>query len=300
MTTPDEDRTLHGLMSALGAFVIWGLSPIFFKLLTAVDPIEVVAYRIVWTVVLLGMLFHLWRLWPKVRAEIKGLSKIIAYSITTTLIAVNWGVFIWAINEERIVEVSLGYYINPLVVVFLAMVVLGERLRRLQAAAVGLAVLGVGYSVWQAGSVPMVTIALALSFSTYAVIRKKEGMDPFIGLFVETLMILPVALIYIGFMEATTGGALAQQGWTIHLLLAAGGVVTAVPLICYMEGAKYLPLKTMGLLGYLAPSLQLAIGVMLYNEPFTTDTQITFALIWMALMIYSFDAFKARRQVVPG
>ncbi|MEO0392116.1 MAG: EamA family transporter RarD [Pseudomonadota bacterium] len=282
------------------AFCIWGLSPIFFKQLGHVDAVEVLAHRVVWTVILLGLLFHIRGLWPKVKAECASARRLLAYAATTILIALNWGVFIWAINDEQIVEVSLGYYINPLVLVALAMVFLGERLRPLQGVAVILAILGVGYSVWQYGSVPLVTIILATSFSTYAVIRKREGLDPFIGLFIETLLMMPLAIAYIGYREWLGFGAISHEGLYTHTLLILAGIVTAVPLICYMQGAKTLPLKTMGLLSYLAPSLQLAIGVMLYNEEFSTDTQITFAFIWVALAVYSFDAFTARKQPKPG
>ena len=295
-TTSSQQALLIPLVTALTAFVIWGVSPIFFKQLGHVDAIEVLAHRVVWTVVMLAALFH-WRgLWPKVLEECRSKRRLLAYTATTILIAMNWGVFIWAVNDGQIVEVSLGYYINPLVLVALAMVFLGERLRRLQAVAVTLALIGVGYSVWQFGSVPFVTVCLALSFSTYAVIRKREGMDPFIGLFVETLLLMPVAIAYIAYREWLGVGAIANEGIATHTLLFLAGIVTAVPLICYMQGAKTLPLKTMGLLSYLAPSLQLLIGVMLYTEPFTRDTQITFALIWLALGIYTYDAFTARKR----
>ncbi len=281
---------------ALTAFIIWGLSPIFFKQLGHVEAVEVLAHRVVWTVILLGALFHVRKLWPKVKAEISSRRRLLAYTATTTLIGLNWGVFIWAVNDDRIVEVSLGYYINPLVLVALAMVFLAERLRRLQAVAVGLALAGVSYNVWQFGSVPIVTVCLALSFSTYAVIRKREGLDPFIGLFVETLLLMPVAIAYIAYREWLGVGAIMNEGLGTHSLLILAGIVTAVPLVCYMQGAKTLPLKTMGLLSYLAPSLQLLIGVWLYTEPFTRDTQITFALIWLALGVYTYDAFTARRK----
>ncbi len=296
----DEARSvLRALAAALTAFIIWGVSPVFFKQLGHVAPLEILAHRVVWTVIMLAILFQIRGLWPAVRAEIGSKRKLIAYSVTTILIATNWGVFIWAINDQRIVQVSLGYYINPLVVVALAMIFLGERLRRLQAISVVFAIAGVGYSVWQVGNIPLVTLCLAFSFSTYAVIRKREGLDPFIGLFVETLLLVPVAVAYIAYRELEGVGAIMNTGIGTHILLFLAGIVTAIPLICYMQGARHLPLKTMGLLSYIAPSLQLLVGVALYGEAFTTDTMITFGLIWIGLAIYTTDSFRARRKPKP-
>jgi chloramphenicol-sensitive protein RarD len=296
-STDTARQTFAGLIAALIAFVSWGLTPIFFKQLADLGAIEIISHRVIWTVILLAILFQVRGLWPKVRQECASRRKLLAYCVTTTLIALNWGTYIWAVSNSHIVEASLGYYINPLVVVALAMIVLGERLRPWQGVSVVFALMGVGYMVWRVGYVPIVALTLALSFSTYAIIRKKEGMDPFVGLFVETALLVPLALAYIGWLTLNGEGAFITHGLPTHLLLVMAGVVTAVPLICYMQGAKFLAMKTMGLLSYLSPSLQLLIGTAVYGEPFGLDTAITFGLIWLGLLVYTVDAFRARKRL---
>lgn len=301
MTEPHESKpereTLAGIIAALTAFCAWGFSPLYFKLFEGAVPApEILSHRVLWTVLMLGVLFQLRGLWPRVRVEIASPRRLLAYLLTTTLIGANWGVFIWAVNNNHIVEASLGYYINPLVVVALAMLFLGERLRPWQWLAVTLALAGVGYKVWQVGSLPVVAICLAFSFSTYAVIRKREQIDPFIGLFVETALLLPVALLYLAWVHIEGSGAWLTQPLGINLLLSLAGLVTAIPLICYMEGAKRLALKTMGLLSYLSPTLQLMVGVMIFHEPFTADTGVTFVLIWFGLAVYTADAYWLRHR----
>ena len=301
--TPNARReALIGTAAALGAFGIWGFAPIYFNLVKAADPLEVLAHRIVWTVLLMAGLLLL----PGPR---RALGVLLAsrrwhvYLLTTVLISGNWLLFIWAVTNQRILEVSLGYYINPLVNVVLGVVFLSESLNRRQLAAVLLAAVGCANLVVSYGALPWVSLTLAVSFGLYALVRKKAAIDPVVGLFVETALLAPLALVYLLWLGHVGQGQFGG-GWTMTLLLIAAGAVTGVPLVLFMYGAQRLRLSTIGLLQYLAPTLQFLVAVLLYREPFTTAHMITFACIWAGLALYSSDAARKRSrqplQAAPG
>jgi chloramphenicol-sensitive protein RarD len=285
-----------GVTCGAGAFVCWGLFPIYFKLVAAVPAPEVLAHRIVWSVVFVAGLITLRRRWSAVGAAFADRRLVATLVLSATVISINWVVFIWAVGEGRILGASLGYFINPLVSVVLGVVVLGERLRPAQWGAVGLAVIAVGWQIIGFGSVPWVALTLAVSFGFYGLIRKVAKVDAFTGLFVETLVLSPLAIGYIVFLAVVGGGVFARFGLHMDALLVAAGVITPLPLILFVAGAQRIRLSTVGLLQYIAPTGQFLLAVFVYDEPFTRDSLITFALIWLALALYTFDTLRHERH----
>jgi chloramphenicol-sensitive protein RarD len=285
-----------GVACGAGAFVCWGLFPIYFKLVAEVPAPEVLAHRIVWSVVFVAGLITLRRRWSAVGAAFADRRLVATLMLSATVISINWVVFIWAVGEGRILGASLGYFINPLVSVVLGVVVLGERLRPAQWGAVGLAVIAVGWQIIGFGSVPWVALTLAVSFGFYGLIRKVAKVDAFTGLFVETLVLSPLAIGYIVFLAVVGGGVFARFGLHMDALLVAAGVITPLPLILFVAGAQRIRLSTVGLLQYLAPTGQFLLAVFVYDEPFTRDSLITFALIWLALALYTFDTLRHERH----
>jgi len=287
---------LRGLSAAAGAFSIWGLLPLYLKALERVPILQVTAHRIVW-----GCLFALG--WLALRRELVGVRgaltnpevrlRLIA---SVALITINWTTYIFGIATERVVETSLGYFINPLVNVVLGVLVLRERLNAVQWAAVALAAAGVGYLTWSAGHPPWIALTLACSFGLYGFVRKVVRVDALAGFASETLMILPVGLAYLLWCEIAGAGSMGHAGIAIDGLLVLAGPLTAVPLVMFAFGARRVPYSTVGLLQYIAPTIQLLIAVFVFREPFAGPRVIGFTFIWIALAIYAADGvWRARR-----
>lgn len=289
------DPARSGAFYAFSAFLLWGFAPLYFKALHPVPPVEILAHRVVWSIVLMAVLVAAMGRASAVLPEIADRRRLGTYVLTTLLVSANWLIYIWAVNAGHVVQSSLGYYINPLVNVVLGVLFLGERLSRRQGAAVALAAAGVAAMVAGAGTVPWISLALALSFGLYALIRKKAGIDPFVGLLVETALLGPFALGWLVWLGATGTGAFGAHGAGFDLLLAAAGAVTAVPLVLFNLGAQRLRLSTIGLMQYLSPTILLLLGTLLYGEAFTAYHAVAFGLIWTGLVVYSSDAFRARR-----
>ncbi|MEE5083955.1 EamA family transporter RarD [Pseudomonas alliivorans] len=286
----------RGYILGLSAYTIWGLFPIYFKAIAAVPAIEIIIHRVLWSALFGSIVLMFWKhpgWWRELRDNPK---RIAVLALSGSLIAANWIVYVWAVNNGRMVEASLGYYINPLVNVLLGMVLLGERLRRLQWLAVGLAAAGVAQQVWQVGNLRWVSLLLPLTFGFYGLIRKKAPVAALPGLVVETWMLVPLALIWL----ALNPGALSAQAefWTTSqaIWLAAAGPVTLIPLVCFNAAARHLPYTTLGFLQYLAPTLVLLLAVLLYDEHMNVSTIVTFACIWAGLAIYSIDAWLSLRR----
>jgi chloramphenicol-sensitive protein RarD len=233
--------------------------------------------------------------WRSVQAVFLDARLVAALTLSATLIAVNWGVFIWAVADGRVLESSLGYFINPLVNVLLGVVVLGERLRRVQWLAVLLAALGVLHQLIALGTMPWVALTLALSFGGYGLVRKTASVDAITGLFVEALLLAPVALLYLVHAGLAGEGAFGRHGPAFDLLLVFAGPLTALPLILFVAGARRIRLTTVGLLQYIAPTGHFLLAVLVYGEAFSRQSFITFALIWTALVVYTLDAVQATR-----
>ncbi|MCD5995317.1 EamA family transporter RarD [Pseudomonas sp. CDFA 602] len=286
----------RGYILGLSAYAIWGLFPIYFKAISAVPAIEIIIHRVLWSALFGSIVLMFWKhpgWWRDLRNNPQRLAVL---ALSGSLIAANWIVYVWAVNNGRMLEASLGYYINPLVNVLLGMLLLGERLRRLQWLAVVLAATGVAQQVWQVGSLPWVSLVLPLTFGFYGLIRKKAPVAALPGLVVETWMLVPLALIWL----ALNPMALSAQPefWTTSqaIWLAAAGPVTLVPLVCFNAAARHLPFTTLGFLQYLAPTLVLLLAVLFYDEHLSTSTIITFACIWAGLAIYSIDIWLNMRR----
>ncbi|MDT8438567.1 MAG: EamA family transporter RarD [Wenzhouxiangellaceae bacterium] len=289
-------RTRRALLAGLGAYGLWGLVPLFFKLLGAVGAGEIIAHRVVWSVLFLlavlllrhgrGFFRHV-RITPRVAA---------ALLVSGALVAFNWLVFVYAINTDRVLSTSLGYYINPLVSVLLGTIVLGERMIGAQVLAVLLAAAGTLWLTVASGQPPWLSLALAFSFGLYGLVRKLTDVGPMVGLFWETLMMMPVALAWLVW-TGQSGDSAFGDSVSISLLLAASGLVTVVPLVLFATAARGLPLVTVGLMQYIAPSISFCLAVFLFRETFTFDHGVAFVCIWTALALYSWAGWQRTRQL---
>jgi chloramphenicol-sensitive protein RarD len=283
-----------GFAAALGAFLFWAVVfPIYIKLVAHVGPMEVVAHRVIWTVVLMGGLILALRGPRAIAAAIGTWKRLGILAVTTLLVTTNWTVFIWAVIQGQLVECSIGYYMNPLVNVLLGVIFLRERLSRRQTAAVVLAGLGVlSLVVWQ-GSLPWVALVLPLSFGLYGLIRKATAIDSTIGLLVETALVAPVALAYLLWLGPQ--GSFGTVGAWTDVLLVLAGPMTFIPLGLFLIAGQRLKYSTIGLMQYMTPTGQLLLGVLAYGERFTPAHAIAFVCIWAALVLYSTEALAARR-----
>lgn len=301
MTTP-EAQTRRGLWVALAAFVAWGLMPLFWHLLKSVPSLQIVMHRIVWSAVLVTA----WLLWSQGRGWLRSaLARPRAawmLALSGLLISINWGLYIWSVNAGHVVEASLGYFMNPLVNVLFGVALLGERMDRVQRAAVLLAALGVAWLTWQHGQPPWIAIGLAVSFGLYGLLRKLTAADAVSGHGVECLyLVAPAAAVLLWIENQGGGGFGPEWGLGVSLLLVIGGALTALPLIGFAYAVKRVPLSVVGIMQYIAPSLQLLIGVLVFGEPFGTDRAIGFSLIWAGLAVFATHGFvRSRRQVVPA
>jgi chloramphenicol-sensitive protein RarD len=285
----------RGFAAALAAYVAWGLFPIYFKSIKTVPPLQILAHRVVWSMAFLAVLVTWQRRWRELGSALAG-GRLPTYLATTALISANWLIFIWAVNTGRVLESSLGYFVNPLVSVLLGVVFLRERLSRRQAVAVAVAAVGVLALVARLGSFPWVSLGLAATFGSYGLIRKKAGIDAIVGLLVETALLAPVALLYLVALGVRGEGAFGAAGASTTLLLAAAGVVTAVPLIWFAVGVHALRLSTVGLIQYITPTSQFLLAVALYREHFTSAHAVAFACIWASLGLYTYDTLRGMRS----
>jgi chloramphenicol-sensitive protein RarD len=292
---------LAGACYALLAYTSWGVMPIYWKWLAAIAPHEILLHRIAGTALFAALLLTLARRWGEVREIVRHRRRLLALLGSALLIAANWGIFIWAVQHGQIVATSLGYYLNPLANVALGMLLLRERLSRLQLVAVAIAAAGVAYFTIAAGGLPWVSLALAASFALYGLIRKTVEAGSLAGLTVETALLAPAALVGILLLESRGAGALGAGtlGAAETVGLLAAGIVTALPLLWFASAARRLRLATVGLFQYIAPSLALLCAVLLYGEPFTRAHAITFGCIWLALALYSFESLRLFRSLPP-
>ena len=286
----------RGLAAGAAAFTIWGLFPVYLPPLRGVPALQVIAHRITWSCLFLVA-------WLLLRGELGDLRVTLArpallarLALTATLISINWLVYVWAVTHSHVVDTSLGYYINPLVNVLLGVIVLRERLNRAQWTAIGLAALAVLYLALLAGRPPWIAGTLAVSFSLYGFVRKIISVEALPGLTTETLLLMPLAVGYLAWCQWAGSGALTTQGAGVAALLLGSGLVTAIPLFLFAYGARLLPYSTVGVLQYIAPSLQLLCGVVLYHESFGPARAAGFALIWAALLIYAVDGLWRARS----
>jgi chloramphenicol-sensitive protein RarD len=290
----------RGYILGLSAYIIWGLFPLYFKAIQSVPAVEIIVHRALWSAVFGALLLLVWKHPGWLRELLNNPKRFAVLALSGLLIASNWLVYVWAVNDGRMLEASLGYYINPLVNVLLGMLILGERLRRLQWLAVALATLGVLQQLWQAGSIPWVSLVLALTFSFYGLIRKQAPVAALPGLVVETWLLLPLA---IGWLLLNPVAMSTQADfWSTPeaLWLIAAGPITLVPLVCFNAAARHLPYTTLGFLQYLAPTLVLLQAIFLFGEHFDPSKLLAFICIWAGLTIYSVDAWLSLRKRQAG
>ncbi len=295
-SVPSADHALAGVLNALGCFGIWGLFPIYFKLIGHVPALEVLAHRILWSVIVLLALILIQGRWHAFRKEFRDWRRLRFYLLTTLLISSNWLLYIWAVQEGRILEASLGYYINPLVNIALGVLFLHERLNPRQWAAITFAAIGVLVLMVGYGLIPWVSLSLALSFGSYGMLRKKAGHPAALGLGVETALLAPIALLFLLVLAVRGTGAFGVGDGRTDLLLLATGLITVAPLLLFLEATRLLRLSTVGLIQYMTPTLQFLLAVAVYREPFTSIHLAAFSCIWLALALYSADAWSSHRH----
>ncbi len=286
----------QGVLLAISAYFMWGIAPIYFKALQQVSPFEILCHRVIWSFVFLALLLYFTKGWGLIRSTLQSSSKMLFLLTTSLLIGANWLVFIWAIKSNHMLDASLGYYINPLFNVVLGMFFLNEQLRKIQWLAVAFACFGVLVQLVVFGSVPIVALILASSFGLYGLLRKKVNLDAFTGLFIETLLLLPFAALYLLLFANSPTSNLLDNSWGLNTLLISAGIVTTLPLLCFAGAAIRLRLATLGFIQYIGPSLMFMLAVFVYGESFSTDKIITFACIWTSLIVFSWDGWRHSKQ----
>ncbi|MFQ6372803.1 EamA family transporter RarD [Shewanella sp. YIC-542] len=291
-----ESEYQKGIILALCAYIFWGFAPLYFKLLHMVSPIEILVHRILWSFVLMGILLSFNNGFGRLRALLRQPRQLLVLLVTSLLIAGNWLLFIWAVNNDHMLDASLGYFINPLFNVMLGMLFLSEKLNGRQWLAVLLATAGVAIQLFSFGSIPLVSLGLAASFGIYALLRKKVNVDAATGLLMETAVLVPPALLFVMLGDAPTTSHMLDNSWQLNLLLVAAGVITTIPLLCFAGAAIRIPLSTLGFFQYIGPSIMFIMAIGYFHEHFDMEKSITFGFIWAALMIFTADMALGRRR----
>lgn len=293
--TPKNEDSLRGFGFALTAYVMWGFLPIFMKAVAHISPAEVIAHRVIWSIPIAGaILIYLGRT-ADLRIAIRTPKMLAMAAVTAALITVNWGIYVWSIGAGKALDAALGYYINPLFSVFLGAVFLGERLSRAQMAAIALATLAVAILTFETGRLPLAALGLTVTWGFYAYFKKSLPIGPNQGFFLEVLLLLVPALGYVGWLTWQGTTHFLAGNTTDTLLLLACGVVTAVPLMIYANGAKLLKLSTIGIMQYIAPTMIFLTAVFVFDEPFGRAQMIAFPMIWLALVIYTTSMLRQAR-----
>jgi len=283
-----------GILSAASAFLCWGLFPLYFHAIGEVPPLQILAHRMLWSLLFLVIVLAVRKQWAWL-ALVRQPRVFGSFVASAVLLSVNWLIYIWAVNNNHVIEASLGYFINPLVNISLGYLLLKERLRPAQWMAIAVAALGVAWLTWQAGSVPWIALALAVSFGGYGLLRKTAALGALEGLSFETMVLFPVAAAYVVWLTVHGQNAFINtESTSTQLLLMAAGPITAIPLLLFASGARQIPLSVLGLLQYLSPTLQFLLGVWLFHEPFTPDRLVGFVLIWAALALFALEGLLRR------
>lgn len=285
-----------GIIYAILAYVVWGLLPLFWKLLQQIPADQILAHRIFWSFIYVGLIMIIYGSWKKTKAVLSQPKQLFYVVLCAIIISVNWFTYIWAVNANHVVEASMGYYINPLVTVLLGVIVLKEKLTNWQWVALAIAGVGVAVLTIQYGRIPWVAFTLAFSFAFYGLFKKMLTVDSITGLFLETAVMAPIALGYLVFKGVNGVGAWGNLSMMLTIALVCSGVATATPLLWFTLAAKRVQLSTIGFLQYLAPTISLYLGVMVFNEEFTKTHLFTFGCIWLALIVYTLSHFHMANQ----
>ncbi len=293
--TPEATK---GVLYGLAAYTMWGSFPLYFALFGGVPAYEVLLHRVIWSCVFLAIVISVLKRWQPVTTALAHPEKL-GYVLGCALfIALNWGVYIYAVETRHVLQASLGYFLTPLVNVAMGMLILRETISRLQGVAIGLATVAILYQLFLLGVVPWITLVLAFSFGTYGLFRKKVELDGLSGLFVETLLLLPVALLALALLSSYDRSHFTGDT-SMTLLLISSGIVTAIPLLAFAGAARRLRLATVGFLMYINPTIQFLIALLVFNEPLSTEKLMSFVMIWVALGIYSWSAWMGRERRSP-
>ena len=291
----------RGIAYAALAFLIWGLFPLYFKALHEVPPVHILAHRMVWSLVFLCAVLTVRRQWQWLPDVLRRPRVVATFTLSALLLSANWFIYIWAVNNGHVIDASLGYFINPLVNVLLGLLVLKERLRPGQWGAIGVAALGVLWLTWQAGQLPWIALLLAGTFGAYGLLRKTAALAALEGLSFETLLLFPVAAIYVGWLTMDGSNAfLNTPSDATRWLLAAAGPITAIPLLLFAAGARRIPLSVLGMLQYIGPTIQMLLGLVVFHETFTPARLAGFIVIWSALGLYVAEGLWTSRRAVTA
>jgi chloramphenicol-sensitive protein RarD len=291
-----SNEKTKGVIYAIAAYTLWGVLPVYWKLIDSVFSMEILSNRIVWAFVFTIVIIGVTKQWEELKLIAKDKKQMLYIFIASILIAFNWGLYIWAVNSDKIVDASLGYYINPLLAVALGVVIFKEKLSLLQGGALLIAFIGVIIKTLQYGKIPWISLGLAISFALYGATKKSIKANSIVGLTLETIMLTPAALAYIGVRQLSGVGAFQKEGIVVILLLMGAGIVTAVPLLLFASGARRLPMSVLGFTQYISPTISLVIGIFVYNEGFTAVDMVGFGFIWVALVMYSISQIREVRS----
>jgi chloramphenicol-sensitive protein RarD len=286
-----------GTLAGIGAYILWGLFPIYWRFLESLPAVEILAHRVVWSVAFMGILLIVHKDLGWVRPTVRNRRIMLTYITAAVLLAINWLTYIWAVNSGYVVEASLGYFINPLVNFLLGVIFFGEKLRSGQIAAVLVAVAGVVYLTLSYGSLPWISLVLAFTFGMYGLIKKAAPLESTHGFSLETAVLFLPALILLLYQGGVGSGGFIQQGATTTLLLILAGPVTAIPLLLFGFAARSIPLSMLGFIQYITPTLQFLLGVFVYNEPFPPTRLVGFCIIWTALLLYTLESVYFNRKL---
>lgn len=288
-----------GIWYAIIAYSIWGLFPLYWKPLHDVPAMQIIGHRIGWSFILLFLIIILSRQWKEFRAAAFQWRTLMIYTVSAVLISINWLVYVWAVNAGLVVEASLGYFINPLLSVLLGVIFLREKLRTWQWVSLGVAALGVVIVSFAYGTFPWISVALALSFGLYGLVKKRAPLNSLHGMTIETGIVFIPALLYLLTLEAQGQGAFLHTNVTSNLLMIGAGAVTTIPLLLFSSAAQRIPLALIGIIQYITPTMQFLLGVFFYKEAFSIEQLIGFGLVWLALIIFTLEGFLARKASQP-
>jgi len=291
----EKNEFKQGVIYALCAYTLWGFAPLYFKYIDHIDPLEIIMHRIIWSFALLLLLVLTMGQMSVLKDILARPKQLVVLAIASVLVGSNWLIFIWAVNNDRMLEASLGYFINPLLNVALGMLFLGERLPRLQLFAVAIAFFGVSIQVVLFGTIPWISLALAGSFGVYGLIKKKIKLKALTSLCIETAILTPPAIVYWFFLESESSSFVSNQ-WSLNLTLISAGIVTTLPLLAFGAAATRLPYYVQGLFQYIGPSLMFILAIVVFNEELDQTKLITFGFIWLALFVFVFDIWRKARK----
>ncbi|MBJ2138058.1 EamA family transporter RarD [Paraglaciecola chathamensis] len=292
----NDKAVKSGVLFAIAAYTMWGIAPMYFKLIGQAPAMEILMHRIIWSVLVLVLLVAVTGKINKVKQAILNPKVMQILLISGLLLAANWFIFIWAINNNHLLDASLGYYINPLLNVFLGRLFLGERLRRMQKVAVGLALSGVAYFIVSYGQLPWVALALAGTFGIYGLLRKQVAVDSLPGLLIESVFLLPPAIVYWIWFAGEYSNMLTND-LPLNITLICAGIVTTAPLLCFTAAAKRIMFSTLGFFQYIGPSLMFVLAAAVYGEPLDNSKLVMFAFVWLALGLFSYDSLRQYQKV---